>query len=216
MNEARGEALALRVRLVSETSLIVHWLTREHGRMATMARGALRPKSPFRGKLDLLHQCEILWVKSHRGDLHALKEVQFVRGWPGLRAEIGSLRAASCAIRWVEHCTEADTPLPGLFELLNSMLDGIESQEDAPMGLIRFEVRFMDWLGLLPASAEFPVRSEGRTWLERFRKERGCADAEFLPGQAGYAVFLRAWEGFLVQQFGRLPTGRREALAVVS
>jgi hypothetical protein len=45
--------IILRTRPLTETSLIVHWLTPEFGRMATVAKGARRAKSPFRGKLDL-------------------------------------------------------------------------------------------------------------------------------------------------------------------
>ena len=45
--------LILRIRPLTETSLIVHWLTPEFGRVATVAKGARRPKSPFAGKLDI-------------------------------------------------------------------------------------------------------------------------------------------------------------------
>ena len=39
--------LVLRTRPLTETSLIVHWLTREFGRLATVAKGARRPNHPF-------------------------------------------------------------------------------------------------------------------------------------------------------------------------
>ena len=54
--ETRAIGLILRTRRLTETSLIVHWLTAEEGRVATVAKGALRPKSPFRGKLDLCYK----------------------------------------------------------------------------------------------------------------------------------------------------------------
>ena len=49
MNVERATGLVLRTRPLTETSLIVLWLTREAGRLATVAKGARRPKSPFRG-----------------------------------------------------------------------------------------------------------------------------------------------------------------------
>ena len=47
-----AQGIILRVRPLTETSLIVHWLTIEHGRISTVAKGAQRPKSGFRGKLE--------------------------------------------------------------------------------------------------------------------------------------------------------------------
>jgi recombinational DNA repair protein (RecF pathway) len=35
--------LVLRIRPLTETSLIVHWLTPDLGRLATVAKGARRP-----------------------------------------------------------------------------------------------------------------------------------------------------------------------------
>ena len=47
--------VVLRLRPLTETSLIVNWLTRDFGRIATVAKGARRPKSPFRGQIDLFY-----------------------------------------------------------------------------------------------------------------------------------------------------------------
>src|SRR5258706_432091 len=51
--DERAQGIALRVYPLTETSLIIRWLTREIGRISTVAKGARRAKSPFRGKLDL-------------------------------------------------------------------------------------------------------------------------------------------------------------------
>ena len=48
--------LILRTRPLTETSLIVHWLTPDFGRIATVAKGARRNQSPFLGKLDLFYR----------------------------------------------------------------------------------------------------------------------------------------------------------------
>jgi DNA repair protein RecO (recombination protein O) len=51
MDKAHG--IVIRLTKLTETSLIVHWCTREAGLLKTVAKGARRPKSPFAGKLDL-------------------------------------------------------------------------------------------------------------------------------------------------------------------
>src|SRR5258707_904583 len=66
--------LILRTRPLTETSLIVSWLTQDFGRIATVARGARRPKSPFAGKLDLFYLADLSFQRSRRSDLHTLRE----------------------------------------------------------------------------------------------------------------------------------------------
>ena len=53
-----AQGIILRVRPLTETSLIVHWLTAKHGRLSTVAKGARRTKSALRGKIDLLFDAE--------------------------------------------------------------------------------------------------------------------------------------------------------------
>ena len=68
--------IILRTRPLTETSLIVNWLTPDLGRIATVAKGARRPKSPFAGKLDLFYTAEFSFSRSRSSELHNLREVK--------------------------------------------------------------------------------------------------------------------------------------------
>src|ERR1041385_3597810 len=100
--DERTQALVLRVHPLTETSLIVRWLTREMGRVATVAKGALRPKSPFRGKLDLFYFADITIRWSRHSELHALREVTLHDSHPFLRRELGYLQQASYCAALIE------------------------------------------------------------------------------------------------------------------
>ncbi len=76
MAEQRDDALLLRSIPYSDSSLILHVLTREFGRISLMARGARRAKSPFRGGLMPLHQLNIRWREPRSGSMGTLLEVQ--------------------------------------------------------------------------------------------------------------------------------------------
>jgi len=76
MAEIRDDALLLRCIPYSETSFICHFLTTEHGRIALMARGARRPKSPFRAGLATLHPLHIHWRPGRTGGMGMLLDVQ--------------------------------------------------------------------------------------------------------------------------------------------
>ena len=71
--------IILRTRPLTETSLIVHWLTPDFGRLATVAKGARRPKSPFAGQLDLFYAADFSFSRSRSSDLHQFARSQFAR-----------------------------------------------------------------------------------------------------------------------------------------
>ena len=71
-----ASGIILRTRPLTETSLIVHWLSPNFGRIATVAKGARRPKSPYAGKLDLFYEADFSFSPSRTSELHTLREVR--------------------------------------------------------------------------------------------------------------------------------------------
>ena len=89
--------IILRTRPLTETSLIVHWLTPNFGRIATVAKGARRPKSPFAGKLDLFYVADFSFSRSRQFGFARVAGSEFARNArrdPGGHLEIaaGGLR----------------------------------------------------------------------------------------------------------------------------
>lgn len=63
-----------------ETSLIVEVFSRDHGRMALLARGARRPQSPLRGLLMAFQPLELGW--SGKGEVRTLMKAEWQGGQP--------------------------------------------------------------------------------------------------------------------------------------
>src|SRR5689334_17295454 len=118
----RTTGIILRTRPLTETSLIVQWLTADFGRLSTVAKGARRPKSPFRGKLDLFYLAEFSFVRSRRSDLHTLSEVGLLTTNSALRQDLARLRQAAYCAALIEQTTEVESPLPIVFNLVNDLL----------------------------------------------------------------------------------------------
>ena len=205
-------AVILRTRLFSETSLIVHWLTRDEGRISTIARGAQRPKSSFRGKLDLMHECDILVRRSRRSELHTLGEARFLRSWPALRLNLALLRQASCAIRWMEMQTEVDTPIPGLFDLFCSFLDCLEKTRLSTTPLLAFETRFLEILGQPPLPENLRLSPGGKQLLGGLGSGSWDELTEASRDSKSVDEVQRFLHGFLVYNLGQVPKGRAAAL----
>jgi recombinational DNA repair protein (RecF pathway) len=89
------EAILLRKRKFSDTSLIVSWCTELIGCVQTIAKGARRPKSPFAGKLDLFFEAEISILRSRKTDLHTLAEVVLKNPFAGIRSNDPTARAVA-------------------------------------------------------------------------------------------------------------------------
>src|SRR5688572_11866216 len=106
--EERASGIILRTRPLTDTSLIVHWFTPDFGRLAAVAKGARRPNSPFRGKLDLFYLADFSFIRSRRSDLHILKEVVLREVYETIRKEMTLLSAASYVVRLIEQVTEKE------------------------------------------------------------------------------------------------------------
>jgi DNA repair protein RecO (recombination protein O) len=149
MELERAEAIVLRTQPITESSLIVTWFTREFGKVKTMAKGARRPKSPFRGKIDLFYLDEIVFLRSRRSDLHLLHDCFLEKPHAILRESVRSLVAASYAVELVEVATEPEDANPRVFRLLRDVLGGLERRGNDTL-LIWFELKLLAAVGWKP------------------------------------------------------------------
>jgi DNA repair protein RecO (recombination protein O) len=208
---ARG--LILRTRPLTETSLIVHWLTPEFGRIATVAKGARRVKSPFLGKLDLFYLADFSFSRSRRSDLHVLREVSLRETHGAIRQDIFKLRHAAYATAFIEQATETETPLPTVYELLREFLDCLCKEKTAPQIIFAFELKLLRELGLEPNLAETNLAA-GTKKIAEILAQKDWTTALRLKLTAAQTVELRQFlHGFLIFHLGRLPKGRAAALA---
>jgi DNA repair protein RecO (recombination protein O) len=174
VNEARSEGLILRVSPLTETSLIVRWLTPGFGRISTVAKGARRPKSPFRGRIDLFFLADFTFRPSRKSTLHTLCEIALRETHRGLRERLDALEAAATAVRALERLTESDTPLPDVFELYNAYLRELTGPPQAAL-TPTFQAKLLAMLGLAvdrksaplsPGARELLGQMEHRTFAE--------------------------------------------------
>ncbi len=143
-----SNAILLRKRKLSDTSLIVSWCTESLGCIETVARGARRPKSVFAGKLDLFFATEIQIKRSRKSQLHTLTEVVLRDPFGGIRENYRSTQVASCFVEWIEICTELEHPAPELYDLLQRALAFLDRAEATRRALSHFELELARLSGL--------------------------------------------------------------------
>lgn len=168
--EERATGIVLRTHPLTETSLIVHWLTHEAGHLATVAKGARRPNSPFRGKLDLFYKAQLCFSRSRRSDLHPLREVAVEETHALLRRDYALLTQAVYAATLVERLIERETPVPELFDLLESLLAALPQAPPSARTMAAWELKVLATLGLGPDWNSGRVSTGTRALLEHCLK----------------------------------------------
>lgn len=214
MTAENASGLILRTRPLTDTSLIVHWLTADQGRLATVAKGARSAKSQFAGKLDLFYEADFSFVRSRRSELHTLREVSARDQHTALRTDFGYVTQASYAVAFIEQMTETETPVPEVHSLLKGFLTHLPKQPPQPRNVFAFELRLLGALGLEPDLGESGFSGSAKKLV----KALTASDWSELPLLKATAEDVRAvrqfLHGFIIYNCQRLPKGRAEAVGM--
>jgi DNA repair protein RecO (recombination protein O) len=206
--------LVLRTRPLTETSLIVQWLTTSLGRLATVAKGARRPKSPFRGKLDLFYLADFSFSRSPRSELHTLREVSLRDTHRALREDLTLLQQASYCANLVEQATETETPLQHVFDLMIGLLAHLAAQPLPAPTIFAFELKLLTDLGLKPDLDRSKLNAGTKQLVRALTESDWPVVARLRPTAAQAAELGHFLHGFLIYQLGRVPKGREAALGL--
>lgn len=178
----------------SETSLVLDLFSREHGRLAVVAKGAKRPYSQLRSVLLPFLRLQVTLSKPSKMNEDGAAEVQSLRGaeWVG-----GATLPSGAALFSGYYVNELllkflprQDPQPELFDAYAALLPLLPSAEDAQGALRAFELRLLATCGLLPdlsvlATTQAPLDPERPYMLA---PESGVVvpthDAPQLTGQA--------------------------------
>jgi len=149
-----------------ETSLIVEALTRDHGRIALVARGAKRGTSQLRGLLSPFSALAVSW--SGRGEVKTLVRAEWAGGLVPLRGDalLAGFYLNELIVRLLARA-DAHPALFGAYARALRELAGDDARLD--LALRAFEFELLREIGYLPALDV-------------------CADGEAVSPQARYRV----------------------------
>lgn len=171
-----------------ETSLVLEAFSREHGRVALVARGARRPRSALRGLLMAFQPLALNWSGKH--ELRTLHRAEWQGGQPPLQGT-----ALLCGLYLNElllNLTVRDDPHERLFDYYRLALQRLAGEEDQAAILRCFEKYMLQELGYAlllehEAGGDRPIDQAGQY---RYVIERGAvpvaengADGLFVRGK---------------------------------
>ena len=214
----KTEATCLRISPWSRTSHTVVWLT-PAGRVATLVKGAVRPKSAFLGQYDLDYTCEIVYYARSRGEAHALRECFPLERRDALRDDFAALAVASYVRALADELAPQGPDCRDWHDLVVSSLDALPGAANLVGELLAFELgalRLMGlWPGIAPEGGSFALRGERR--FDVSAAAAGClASPRDEKNLASLLDAARAIGVFYAFHVDAAPEARRLALQIAA
>lgn len=175
----KTEAICLDIRPWSRTSHVVAWLT-SMGRVMTIVKGAVRPKSAFLGQYDLNYTCEIVYYTRAIGELHALRECHPLNLREILRDDYRALMLAGYFRELVFRLVPQGPEGGAWYKLLTTGLDELTAltPQESIARMLNFELKLLHLLGLNPE-----VEAENGSFFLRGERQ--------IPISLSVATYLR-------------------------
>ncbi|MGQ9523522.1 MAG: DNA repair protein RecO [Armatimonadota bacterium] len=149
MRVYRAEALVLRRVQIGETDKSVTFLTRSHGKVRAIAKGARRPTSRIAGGTELFTHCKVLLAVGR--NLDVLTQCEVLNPFLNLRTHLDRFAAASYVVELADSMVEERMPVPVLFELLLDALRSLDAGRPAHLAVRAFELRAASEQGYEPS-----------------------------------------------------------------
>lgn len=154
MTRSKTLAVALRKIDYSETSQVVHFYSRDAGKITAIAKGSKREKSAFHGPFDLFTVYELVRIEKGDGRLDIITQAQVVRDFLNLRTDLSRYAAAGYVAEFVDEMTLEGQQNPGLYELLIRTLADLDAGHAVDRAVFRFEAHALRILGHFPRLLE--------------------------------------------------------------
>ena len=186
----RDQAVCIRAVDYSESSQVVTFFSRAHGKIGAMAKGSKRPKSAFDGPIEVLSFGDIVITDPHHDKLATLTEYRQEPLQGGLRRNLFALHSALFAAELVNRFTHEDDPHPVLFDQFVAFLQDVDEgglqgrRRDILLRLILFQLSLLHEVGLRPnfKSCANCRRAFSAAWRESYFSSRAnglvCQDCE--------------------------------------
>ena len=128
MAEIRTRALVLRCYDQRESDRLVQLYTEDAGRVAAIAKGALRSKRRFPGTLEILTTLDVRLVDPPRAQLMRLESARVLRPFEGLVSDLGRYAIACQLVELLGRLTGEREPNPELFAFATGVLEVLRGE----------------------------------------------------------------------------------------
>ncbi len=149
MSSEKSDAIVIRQVDFSESSSVLTLFTRDFGKISSLAKGAKRLKSAFEGSLDLLSECQVVFIHKSSG-LDLLTEAQLISRFKPSPKSLTHLYGGFYIAELLNSLTEENDPHPELYDAAVEALAVLSSELPPYCAIFRFELLTLREIGQLP------------------------------------------------------------------
>ncbi len=146
----RTDAVVLRTLDYSETSRIATLLTRSHGVVGALARGARRPTSTFGSTLQPMSAVQVVFYHRPGRGLQTLKEASHIVRWKALGQDVHRVTLGLRAVEVARGALGEGEAHPLALDLLIRALAVVDAAETPDNAVPWFQLRLASLLGFAP------------------------------------------------------------------
>lgn len=147
----KTEAVILKGWRFRETSKILSIYTKDRGKLRVIVKGAMGPKSKFKGCLETLSHIHIVYYHKATRDLQLISQVDLRDPHLYLLGNFERTTLSMAIAELVEKGVVGEEPFPQIFNLLVRSLDALNRGSGFLEGYVwYFESHFIDLMGYKP------------------------------------------------------------------
>ncbi|OHB55841.1 MAG: DNA repair protein RecO [Planctomycetes bacterium GWF2_50_10] len=146
----KGQAICIRSLDYSDTSQILTFFSREHGKFDAIAKGSKRAKSAFGGPIEIFACGEVVFTEAGHGKLSGISEFANAPRFFSLRRNLESLNAALFGAELMELLMQDFDPHEELYDFFLQYLERLTETNDTIGSLallIGFQVEVLKQVG---------------------------------------------------------------------
>jgi DNA repair protein RecO (recombination protein O) len=180
MPYSRTPGVCLRKIDFSETSQVLRFFTRGHGKISCIAKGSKRRRGAFPVPFDILAVYDLVRIEKRPGTLDLVTQAERLKTFPRLAGDYARFAAACYAAEFADEFCPEGMAVEALYDRLEEVLGRLEGGTPVPDALFSFEARAIQALGYFPRLRECGIcRREVRRPEAFFSLRDGgavCAD----------------------------------------
>ena len=148
----KTEAIVLRTVNYRDTSKVVTFYTKRHGKMSAIAKGVRNPKNKFGSLLQPLNYLQIVFYRRENRDLQYVSSSEFVRYFKTLTSDMTKFAIAMSLLEIINRVMHDEEENEQIFGLLVDSLIALDAKETLPLNVFAyFGLHLASGLGFEPA-----------------------------------------------------------------
>ena len=145
----KDDGVVLKTARSGETSRIITFLGRRSGKVRIIAKGALKPASPFRGALEPGNCAEVLYYHKEGRTLYFLREIEVHSSIDASRGTLAAVAASLAVLELTDAVCFWESPEERVVDLVVEYF-GCPPAADPVLLFLAFETALLEALGALP------------------------------------------------------------------